>query len=433
MTIQIGDKVILIPNGRGGYITEKIALPNIGDKTLLIPNGRGGYTAIKMSVPAIGDKVIAFEERGKIILRPGGTTYYLTVVYRKDGDWKYDIIQKNARCSGSWFLGETNCLPGNLCYFNGEIWCIYWYKYKLMLAHKSITDIGNDSIEWEKETIISSLPARESFVAASNTNIYISYVIGDSIYVAKRNSDGTLLFETAYAAASEVVWLTDFDVSPGGYLGVMVSDPTDSNRISLQLKFAGWVDLDVWATPPIVNKTGRVKFRPDGIPHVYWASGYDGDPYHGYWSAGVIVSDIIAAAYGELNAADITYNSIDGEIQIFSASKNPGPIIDLHLYSYNVSGEYWQFYELEPNVVSPMKGNLTFVENLDNYIYWLYDGSFYIYFDPLGAPDTYFHSFPQTIGDMIFHSITVASRFYYGATMDPSYIPYSMAEGHIVN
>lgn len=430
MTIEVGDKVILIPNRKEGYIAQRVGTPEVGDKVLLIPNKSGGYIATKLSTPQVGDKVIILPERERIVLHPGGTTYYLCVIYYKNDSWNYSIVQRGARCSGSWVFGETNCLPGNICYFNNEIWITYWFNNQIFLAHKSIALMENETIEWTKETIKITTAARETFVAASLSNIFIAYVIDDKIYCCKRDSDGTLTHETVFTSASNIVYLTDFDVSPGGYLGVMVSDPVDSNRISLQFKTAGWSDLDVWTTSPTVNKSGRVKFRTDGIPHVYWQSGYDGDPYHGYWSAGAIVSEIISAVYGELSAADITYDSSGGEIQIFSGSKSGGVPVDLHLYSHNVAGEYWQFYELQANIVSPMKGNLTFVENKDNYIYWLYDGSFYIYFDPTLSPDTEYHSFPQTIRNMIFHSVTVASRFYYGAAMDSSYVPYSIAEGH---
>ena len=422
-SMSVGDNVCIKDSG---CVYSKIH--DAGD-TVIIQDG----LVFPSDTPDIGDKLIILQGDAEKLgsYCSTGSIYYLNIVYYKDSSWSYDSIEKYARCSGYWLTDEANCLPGNVCCFDGEIWAVYWYNDYIVLAHKSVSDIGDPLVAWTKENIISMTSARESFVAASSSNIYVTYVISDKIYCCKRDSDGTLTHETVFTSASNVVFLTDFDVSSGGYLGVVVSDPVDDNRISLQFKTAGWSDLDVATICPNVNKSGRVKFRTDGIPHVYWQSGYDGDPYHGYWSAGVIVSEIISAAYGELSAADITYDPSGGEIQIFSGSKSPGPVVDLHLYSYNVAGEYWQFYELQANIVSPMKGNLTFVENKDNYIYWLYDGSFYIYFDPTLSPDTEYHSFPQTIGSMIFHTVSVASRFYYGAAMDSSYVPYSMAQGYL--
>lgn len=62
MTINVGDKVILIPNGRGGYLAQKPFAPSVGDKVLLIPDGKGGYIVTKMTVPQIGDKLLVFPQ-----------------------------------------------------------------------------------------------------------------------------------------------------------------------------------------------------------------------------------------------------------------------------------------------------------------------------------------------------------------------------------
>jgi len=135
MTIQVGDKVILIPNGRGGHTAEKIIPPGVGDKTLLIPNGRGGYTAIKMSVPSTGDKVIAFEERGKIILYPGweavecplwcdtdGINIYTTSAFRNlDGSRTYKQTS----------LTKWNCTDLSIV---SRIPLDDWYEYPLNIS-----------------------------------------------------------------------------------------------------------------------------------------------------------------------------------------------------------------------------------------------------------------------------------------------------------
>lgn len=428
MTIEVGDKVILIPDGKGGYLAQKITIPQVGDKVILIPDGRGGFAATKSITPLVGDKVITMNtNRGRIILHTG-IQYYLCIVYYSGGEWKYDIIEHSARVSGSWVLGEANCLPGNVCYFDNEIWVTYWYEDKVILAHKPVASMDNVSIEWTKETIKTTTSARESFVAASDNNIYVVYVDGYTVYCAKRASNGTLTYETVYSGTN-ITYVTDFDVSSSGYRAVMIADPSDSNRISCQF-FTGvnYADLTVWTGSYAVNKSARVKFA-GYIPYIFFNHGYDGNPYYGYWSAGAIVTDIISAGYGELNATDITIDGDGEEIQIFALSKSGGPP-DLHLYSYNVAGEYWQFYQLQANVPYPLKGNMTWVENRDNYIYWQISSGWYVYFDPSLSPDTQYHDFPQTINTMTFHSVSFATRFYYGAAMDTAHVPYSMAEGH---
>src|SRR5574343_583836 len=80
MTIEVGDKVILIPNRKEGYTAQRVGTPEVGDKVLLIPNKSGGYIATKLSTPQVGDKVIILPERERIVLHPGGTTYYSCVI-----------------------------------------------------------------------------------------------------------------------------------------------------------------------------------------------------------------------------------------------------------------------------------------------------------------------------------------------------------------
>lgn len=56
MTIEVGDKVILIPDGKGGYLAQKPGIVEVGNKVLLVPDNKGGYLAAQMSTPEIGDK-----------------------------------------------------------------------------------------------------------------------------------------------------------------------------------------------------------------------------------------------------------------------------------------------------------------------------------------------------------------------------------------
>ena len=57
MTINVGDKVLLFPDGRGGYTAYEISAPAVGEKCILLPDGKGGYTAVGVSAPSVGDKV----------------------------------------------------------------------------------------------------------------------------------------------------------------------------------------------------------------------------------------------------------------------------------------------------------------------------------------------------------------------------------------
>lgn len=63
MTITVGDKVLLIPDGKGGYLAKEMITPAAGDKALLIPDGKGGYIVAKMGTPVTGDNVIVFPEK----------------------------------------------------------------------------------------------------------------------------------------------------------------------------------------------------------------------------------------------------------------------------------------------------------------------------------------------------------------------------------
>lgn len=78
MTIDVGDKVILIPDRRGGYIAQKAIAPAVGEKALLIPDRKGGYTAVKLSAPAVNDQVIVFPEKidGSIVWKPTTSCTY---------------------------------------------------------------------------------------------------------------------------------------------------------------------------------------------------------------------------------------------------------------------------------------------------------------------------------------------------------------------
>jgi len=57
LTINVGDKVLLFPDGRGGYTAYEISAPAVGEKCILLPDGKGGYIAVGTGAPSVGDKV----------------------------------------------------------------------------------------------------------------------------------------------------------------------------------------------------------------------------------------------------------------------------------------------------------------------------------------------------------------------------------------
>ena len=82
MRIGVGDKVILIPDGKGGYIAQKPGQVGIGDKCLLIPDSHGNYQLAKLSTPGIGDKLITIPtDINENIAWKGGYNYKALAAY----------------------------------------------------------------------------------------------------------------------------------------------------------------------------------------------------------------------------------------------------------------------------------------------------------------------------------------------------------------
>lgn len=83
MTIEVGDKVLLIPDGKGGYLAQEIQQLKDGDKCLLFPNEKGGFFAVKTMPPAPGDNVLIIPTRTNTNLvlysEPILETWYATV------------------------------------------------------------------------------------------------------------------------------------------------------------------------------------------------------------------------------------------------------------------------------------------------------------------------------------------------------------------
>lgn len=90
MTIDVGDKVILIPDGRRGYITQKIGTIAAGDKVILFSDGRGGHIAVKAGTIGVGDKTLVIPQYidGNLSWKPRGGGWYL-----KNGSCTFTITQ----------------------------------------------------------------------------------------------------------------------------------------------------------------------------------------------------------------------------------------------------------------------------------------------------------------------------------------------------
>jgi hypothetical protein len=64
MTVNVGDKVVMIPLRGGGYAAVRSGDISVGDKVIMIPGQDGRYYAIKPASPFVGDRVILYPLRG---------------------------------------------------------------------------------------------------------------------------------------------------------------------------------------------------------------------------------------------------------------------------------------------------------------------------------------------------------------------------------
>jgi hypothetical protein len=64
MSVEVGDKVIMIPLRGGGKVAVKSGSVEEGDKVVMIPIAGGSYAAVKLASPEVGDKVVLYPLRG---------------------------------------------------------------------------------------------------------------------------------------------------------------------------------------------------------------------------------------------------------------------------------------------------------------------------------------------------------------------------------
>lgn len=63
MTLQVGDKTVVIPLRDGGRVTVRSGTISVGDKAVLIPGANGQIYAVRPASPQVGDRVIVYPLR----------------------------------------------------------------------------------------------------------------------------------------------------------------------------------------------------------------------------------------------------------------------------------------------------------------------------------------------------------------------------------
>jgi hypothetical protein len=63
MTLQVGDKAVVIPLRDGGRVTVRSGTLSVGDKAVLVPGANGQIYAVRPASPQVGDKVILYPLR----------------------------------------------------------------------------------------------------------------------------------------------------------------------------------------------------------------------------------------------------------------------------------------------------------------------------------------------------------------------------------
>jgi hypothetical protein len=63
VTLQVGDKAVVIPLRDGGRVAVRSGTISVGDKVVLIPGANGQIYAIRPASPQVGDKVILYPLR----------------------------------------------------------------------------------------------------------------------------------------------------------------------------------------------------------------------------------------------------------------------------------------------------------------------------------------------------------------------------------
>lgn len=64
MSVEVDDKVVMIPLQGGGKVAVKSGSVEEGDKVVMIPIAGGSFAAVKLASPEVGDKVVLYPLRG---------------------------------------------------------------------------------------------------------------------------------------------------------------------------------------------------------------------------------------------------------------------------------------------------------------------------------------------------------------------------------
>lgn len=162
MTVDIGDKTVLIPVSGGGYAVVKSGSIEEGDQVAVIPTAGGGKSVVKIASPEIGDKVVLcpIDGGGYVCLisdgyeEPPGPVYSCDYYYNRYGPFSVGgslptVATKTSRCAFSdickiwiqltarwWTREELQAILDGTGY-------LYYYSYDLtdpdIMYHVKIT------------------------------------------------------------------------------------------------------------------------------------------------------------------------------------------------------------------------------------------------------------------------------------------------------
>ena len=189
MTINVGDKVLLFPDGKGGYTAYEISAPAVGEKCILIPDGKGGYIAVGTGAPEAGGKVpvVPDGKGGYITWKAGTPTPILYFIKQSSGNLVLTSLFVDYTTSATTIRSE-----GDATYYSYDVddlnnlhllWChnnnspVYYGKYNLNTSAWTIEEQETDIPPYEDgETIFYSFE-----LAASDTRLCNYQVRADEV------------------------------------------------------------------------------------------------------------------------------------------------------------------------------------------------------------------------------------------------------------
>ena len=314
MTINVGDKVLLFPDGRGGYTAYEISAPAVGEKCILLPDGKGGYIAVGVSAPEAGDKVpvVPDGKGGYLTWAAGASTlkYYFADIWRDtDGDWHTDVICEATDSITSDFYAAGSSY--STCIANDEVWILFCPKAgSPTLAHRSLTGSG-----WNTENIDLGTSNDISWCGSiymDGTTLKIAYATNAGLKYTERSSDGSYSdIETVTGSSkARIILITDsnnigyihyIDSTSGGFYyqsgeswgnNSYISGGTVYTHDAICQGDKNYIALNIRDYPYVSNghyfqySTAGASYTSEKLaaPRYCWNAGiiYDGSIYHLY-------------------------------------------------------------------------------------------------------------------------------------------------------